>query len=135
MPTPTETVDTFLSLWDRPGGLAQAIRDYFTEETVWENVGMSKTTGVKPAMAVLEGFGQDADTLMMKVDTTSIAAQGGADKAMVLTERIDHFLDPAGNSVMAFPVMGIFEVAGGKILAWRDYFDSAGFADQWKGMP
>ena len=96
---------------------------------------MSKTTGVEPAMAVLAGFGQDADTLIMRVDTLSIAAQGGADKASVLTERIDHILDPTGKSVIAFPVMGIFEVDGGKILAWRDYFDSAGFAQQWQGMP
>ena len=39
MPTPTETVTTFLDLWDRPGGLAQAIRDYFTPDAVWENHG------------------------------------------------------------------------------------------------
>ncbi len=131
MPSPIETVATFLAQWDRPGGLADAIRRTFTPDTVWENVGMSKTTGVEPAMAVLAGFGQDADSLIMRVETLSIAAQGG----MVLTERIDHILDAAGKSVIAFPVMGIFEVADGKILAWRDYFDSAGFAQQWQGMP
>ena len=129
MPTPIETVNTFLAMWDAPGGLAQAIRDYFTPDAVWENVGMSKTAGPDEAMGVLSGFGQDADKLTMHVDTLSIAADGNR----VLTERIDHFTDAAGNSTMAFPVMGIFEVVDGKIAAWRDYFDSAGFSSQWQG--
>lgn len=131
MPSPVETVSAFLAAWDRPGGLAQAIRDMFTADAVWENVGMSKTSGPDEAMVVLAGFGQQADSLRMRVDTLAIAADGNR----VLTERIDHICDADGKSVMAFPVMGIFELEGGKIAAWRDYFDTAGFADQWQGMP
>lgn len=129
MPTSSETVTTFLSLWDSPGGLAQAIRDFFTPDAVWENVGMSKTTGPDEAMGVLSGFGQDPATIVMQVETLAIAAIG--DK--VLTERIDHIVDGDGKSVMAFPLMGIFEVKDGKIAAWRDYFDTAGSSVQPQG--
>jgi len=38
-----------------------------------------------------------------------------------MTERVDVFKLP-GKSV-ELPVMGTFEVNGGKISAWRDYFD------------
>ena len=134
MPTPTETVATFLDLWDRPGGLAQAIRDYFTPDAVWENHGFVTSNGIDEAMGVLAGFGQDADSLIMRVDTLAIAAQGGPDGTSVLTERIDHIVGPDGKPKISFPVMGIFEVTPeGKIAAWRDYFDTKGFADQWTG--
>ena len=130
MPTPTETVATFLDLWDRPGGLAQAIRDYFTPDAVWENHGFVTSKGIEEAMGVLSGFGQHADSLVMRVDTLAIAAQGGK----VLTERVDHIVGPDGKPAISFPVMGIFEVtAQGKLSAWRDYFDTKGFADQWQG--
>lgn len=130
MATPSETVTTFLALWDRPGGLAQAIRDTFTQGTVWENVGFVTSTGIDEALEVLAGFGQDADSLIMRVDTLTLAAGGNK----VLTERVDHIVAPAtGQPSISFPVMGIFEVADGKITAWRDYFDTAGFAAQWQG--
>jgi limonene-1,2-epoxide hydrolase len=38
-----------------------------------------------------------------------------------MTERVDVFKLP-GKS-FELPVMGAFEVDGGKISAWRDYFD------------
>ena len=130
MPSPLETVTTFLDLWDRPGGLAQAIRDYFTPDAVWENHGFVTSKGIDEAMGVLSGFGQDADSLVMRVDTLAIAAQGNK----VLTERTDHIVGPDGKPAISFPVMGIFEVTSeGKISAWRDYFDTKGFADQWQG--
>jgi limonene-1,2-epoxide hydrolase len=42
---------------------------------------------------------------------------------VVLTERIDHFVYD-GRQIDA-RVMGTFEVAEGKITAWRDYFDAS----------
>jgi limonene-1,2-epoxide hydrolase len=129
MPTPSETVTAFLALWDRPGGIAQAVRDYFTPATVYENIGMSKTTGADEAVAFLSGFGANAAELAMRADTLILAATG----AKVLTERIDHILGPDGEPSASFAVMGIFEVADGKITAWRDYFDTAAFAGQEQG--
>jgi limonene-1,2-epoxide hydrolase len=126
MPTPSETVTAFLALWERPGGMAQAVRDYFTADTVYENIGMSKTTGPDEAIGFLSGFGSNPAELAMRADTLTMAVAG----AKVLTERVDHILGANGEPAASFPVMGIFEVADGKIIAWRDYFDTAGFAGQ-----
>jgi limonene-1,2-epoxide hydrolase len=126
MATPTQTVIAFLDAWEGPGGIAQAFRDYFTPDTVWENIGMSKTTGPDEAMGVLDGFGESADKVSMRVDNLAVAPIGGR----VLTERVDHILDAAGKPTMSVQVMGIFETQDGKITAWRDYFDTAGFGGE-----
>ena len=39
----------------------------------------------------------------------------------VLTERVD--LLQTGRAEALLPVMGSFDVEGGRIVAWRDYFD------------
>ena len=43
------------------------------------------------------------------------------DEALALAQRTDCFDLPAGR--LELPVMGVFEVHDGKIVAWRDYFD------------
>jgi len=45
-----------------------------------------------------------------------------------MTERVDVFKLP-GKS-FELPVMGTFEVNGGKISAWRDYFDMGQFTSR-----
>lgn len=126
MGTPMEIVTAFLSAWDKPNGFWGAVDDYFTAGTVWENVGMTKTTGPEEAKGVFAGFGSDNGIVTMRVDTLAIAALGNK----VLTERIDHVLGPDGKPTMSIPVMGAFEVKDGKIALWRDYFDTAGFQQQ-----
>jgi limonene-1,2-epoxide hydrolase len=97
MATPTQTVIAFLEAWEEPGGIAQAFRDWFTPETVWENVGMSKTTGPDEAMGVLSAMGGDASQVKMRVDNLAVASIGGK----VLTERVDHILGPDGQPTMS----------------------------------
>jgi limonene-1,2-epoxide hydrolase len=48
--------------------------------------------------------------------------------SVVFTERVDRFETEAGHVDM--PVVGVFEMADGKIAAWRDYFDVAMFTGQ-----
>lgn len=124
MATPTQTVEAFLAAWDGPGGIARALEEWFTPETVWENVGMSKTTGPDEAMGVLSAMGGDPGELDMRVDNLAVASIG----AKVLTERVDHIMGPDGKPATSFRVMGIFETQDGKIMAWRDYFDTVGLA-------
>jgi limonene-1,2-epoxide hydrolase len=51
-----------------------------------------------------------------------------ANSPVVMTERVDVFTLP-GES-FELQVMGTFEVSGGKISAWRDYFDMNQFASR-----
>lgn len=126
MATPKEIVTAFLATWDRPGGFAEGVHEYFTPDTTWENVGMSKTTGPEEAAALYAQMGGEAGPPLMRVDNLAVMAEGNK----VLTERIDHVLGPDGQPVLSLPVMGAFELENGKITAWRDYFDTAGFAQQ-----
>jgi limonene-1,2-epoxide hydrolase len=50
-----------------------------------------------------------------------------------MNERVDRFHMKADGRWVEAPVMGVFELEGGKIKAWRDYFDLAGFTGQMGG--
>lgn len=124
MATPTEVVLDFLKALERPGGFPQAIRDFFTDTTRYLNVGMSDTTGIEETVGFVTAFMGTTGASYMTVDMLALAADGNK----VLTERIDHLRDANGNAVLSLAVMGIFEVEGGKLTGWRDYFDTAGTA-------
>lgn len=119
MPTPTETVTTFLARWAVPADLNQAFRDTFTPSTVWENVGMATTTGVDEALALNRSFEETLGMASIRAENLAVAADGNR----VLTERIDHLLDGEGRAIMSARCMGVFEVEDGKIVAWRDFFE------------
>ena len=57
-------------------------------------------------------------------ESSNIVGEGD----VVLTERVDAFFTPT--HTIELPVMGTFEVVGGKISAWRDYFDLNQFMSQ-----
>lgn len=120
MTQPVDIVRDFIALWEQPDGFTTAVERYFTPATVWENHGLCTTTGQEEALGFYREFSAATGMTGMKIDTLAIAATG--DK--VLTERIDWILDADGQPVMKVPVMGIFEIAGGRIAAWRDYFDT-----------
>ena len=87
MPTPTETVEAFLGACaTSKEGMAQAFHDYFTPDSLWENVGMMTTTGPEEAIALMGQFETQLGCVTMVVDNLAIAAQGNK----VLTERVDH---------------------------------------------
>ncbi|MCB2048959.1 MAG: nuclear transport factor 2 family protein [Novosphingobium sp.] len=124
MSSAADTVKTFLAMWETPGGIEKALRTYFAPSSTWENVGMSTTTGPDEAMAIMDGFSAALGMKTMWVENLHVAAVGDT----VLTERIDHVRDGEGKTLMSIRVMGAFDVKDGKIMAWRDYFDTAGFA-------
>ncbi len=125
MTSPNETVETFLSMWDRPGGFADSVRAYFTADTHYENIGMSDTTGIDEALAFIDAFEASCGCpVSIRVTTLASATNGNT----VLNERIDEVLNDKGEILSTIRLMGIFDVADGKIAAWRDYFDTAGLA-------
>jgi limonene-1,2-epoxide hydrolase len=120
MPTPGEIVTAFIAKWEEPDGFPEAVEVYFTDETVWENVGLITTSGRQEAVGFYDQFSAQTGMTGMKIDVLALAETGGK----VLTERIDYLLGADGKPVMTVPVMGVFETADGKITAWRDYFDT-----------
>ncbi|MEJ2458610.1 MAG: limonene-1,2-epoxide hydrolase family protein [Novosphingobium sp.] len=120
MPTSTEVVQNFFDLCATgKSGIQEALNNYFTPSTVWENVGLATTTGVEEALAFLASAEESAGMTHFDVDMLCIVADGNR----VLTERVDRLLTATGEPALTVRVMGIFEVADGKIAAWRDYFD------------
>lgn len=117
----------FLAEW-APGieAIDQAIDRWFRPDTVWENVGIATTTGPEEAKAFLAGFRQKLPMAGIVIETHHIAATGN----IVLTERTDHLMSADGVDLLPLAIMGIFELDdAGKIVAWRDYMDTAQFAD------
>jgi len=121
MPTPIETVSAFCAALSEDGGRT-AVRRWFTPDTRWVNEGLAVTKGVEEAIALIGGMEASMGTAsVLHVDMLTIAADG----PRVLTERLDRFERADGSEIGRVMVMGIFELEGDKIVAWRDYFDVA----------
>ena len=123
MTSPVETVEAFLARLGEPGGFVGAVREWFTPATVYENVGMARTTGIEEAAAFAEQFVTGSGSVAIRVENLAVAAAGNK----VLTERIDHLVNAEGKTTMSIPLMGIFVVEDGRITEWRDYFDTVPF--------
>jgi limonene-1,2-epoxide hydrolase len=124
MPTPIETIQRFCTAWEAPHSWKQALRDYFTADCRYENVGMSLTHGPAEAAAFFEGFAAQTGFASLGIDVLAISAHGNT----VLTERVDHLRRADGSLIISLRLMGVFEVTPeGRISAWRDYFDTAAF--------
>lgn len=94
----------------------------FAEGAVYHNIPMEAVTGRAAIRESLQGFMASASDA--RWDLLNIVSRDG----VVMTERVDNF--EINGTWIALPVMGTFEVAHGKITAWRDYFDAAQFNDQ-----
>lgn len=96
--------------------------DFFTENAVYRNGPLDPVTGRTAIVATLETFmGMGG---RVSVDMVHSLVDG----PLVMTERVDYFVN--GGHSIALPVFGVFELDGGRIAAWRDYFDLAQFTSQ-----
>ena len=92
MPGPIETVETFCAMWEQPGGFAASIREYFTEQTDYENVGMTHTIGIEQGLALVAGFENDMGIARIKVDMLAIAANLGFNRVGKHLAKLSCFL-------------------------------------------
>jgi limonene-1,2-epoxide hydrolase len=119
---PSEIVRAFLGAWQNGvAALRQSFRDHLADDVDYENIGLTHCSGLAEALSLIENFMPGLDRI--DVDMLSIAEDG--DK--VLTERIDDLRTAEGSLLASLRVMGIFQVRDGKIVAWRDYFDTLPF--------
>ncbi|MGO6966943.1 limonene-1,2-epoxide hydrolase family protein [Rhizobium leguminosarum] len=105
-----------------PEGFWNSFDAYFDETTVWENVGVARTVGPKEAAAFARAF--PVQFHHMRIEDLVLSGVGNR----VYAERLDHFCAHDGTIVLTVRALGVLEIEGGKIVRWRDYFDTAGFA-------
>jgi limonene-1,2-epoxide hydrolase len=111
-----KTVRAFLAAWPRKK--LDELMSYFTDDAVYHNVPVAPIKGKAEIRKVFEGF---LGAFSIELIVVNAAAGGN----LVFTERIDRF-DMDGKR-FDLPVNGVFELRGGKIAAFRDYFDLASF--------
>jgi limonene-1,2-epoxide hydrolase len=115
----TKIIKDFIDAFNRMDW--DAIDALMADDIVYHNIPMQPIEGSAAASAFLRGM----DAVGIDWELLSIAENGNK----VLTERIDNF-DLASGKKLSIPVMGTFEIANGKIQAWRDYFDLGTFTSQ-----
>lgn len=98
----------------------------FTEDAVYHNMPIAPAIGRTAIREMLEPFLNMASEVDWVVHHWAEGAAG-----IVMTERTDRFL--IHGKWLELPVAGVFEVRGGKICAWRDYFDMAPLAPVMSG--
>ena len=110
-----EIVVDFIEAWSRldPAELAS----FFTEDGVYHNIPSAPVQGRADIEAFIRGF--SAAWTETRWDILTIMSSGDT----VIVERLDR--TRAGARSVDLPVVGVFELEGGKIDVWRDYFDLA----------
>jgi limonene-1,2-epoxide hydrolase len=117
-----EVVNKFCVAWSRRN--LDELMGYFTDDAEYQNIPMGPAAKGKEAIKkVINNFLPMAKGLEFKVLHT--AANGN----VVFNERVDIF-DLGGGKKIELPVAGVFEVSGGKVAKWRDYFDMAMYTKQ-----
>lgn len=96
---------------------AQAVAACFAEDGVWHNMPYPPINGRAAITASISRFIDTATKVDFVVHHIAEIAPG-----IVVTERNDIFSQKDGR-MLDIPVMGIFEIVGDRIVAWRDYFD------------
>ncbi len=113
-------VADFINAWPRRN--VDELLGFFTDDAVYHNIPMDPARGKAAIRAVINSFLPMARSVEFKV-LNSVSAGN-----VVMNERVDIF-DLDGKKV-ELPVAGVFEVRGGRISAWRDYFDLAMWTKQ-----
>ena len=115
-----KTVKDLFAAWTRLS--VDEIMACFAEDAVLDNVPMAPAKGKAAIREMTQGFLKDANSF-----TAQIVRSVG-DGNVVFNERIDMF--DIGEKRIELPVAGVFEVRGGKITLWRDYFDLPSYTKQ-----
>ena len=102
---------------------ADRLTTYFNEHGMYQNMPLPPAYGRDAVHATLTGlFG------VMSIDAVEnyhIASANG----FVYTERVDVLTALPTGKTHVLPILGVFQLRDGKILAWRDYFDLREFEE------
>jgi len=114
--SPGDLIVEFCKLWASPN--PEELASYFTEDAVYHNIPMAAVQGRDAIKEFIAGFLAAFDGIDFQIHRQV------SDDRVVMNERTDVMRRKGGGEV-PLPVMGVFEVVDGQIVAWRDYFDMA----------
>lgn len=117
----SQKVREFIAAWEARD--LERIVALMTPDALYHNIPMQPARGHAEIRAMLAGFLANATAVRWEIHHIAENEDG-----VVLTERTDNF--EMGPKTLSLRVMGTFEFRGGKIAAWRDYFDLGQFQSQ-----
>ncbi len=103
----------FIEAWSRLDPVELA--GFFTDDGIYHNMPTQPVQGRANVEGLIRGF--SASWTETTWDVLNIMSSG----EVVIAERVDR--TQAGDKSVDLPVVGVFELEGGKIKVWRDYFD------------
>ena len=109
----------FIAAWSRLD--AGELAGYFAEEGVYHNMPSGPVQGRGNIEQFIAGFIAPWQSTDWEIITLL------ADGDTVVVERLDKTV--VAGSEVNLPCLGVFEMADGKIRAWRDYFDLTTYTD------
>jgi limonene-1,2-epoxide hydrolase len=115
MPNNEEIVRDFINAWSRLD--VAELTAYFTEDGVYHNMPSSPVSGQTQVRALIGAFLRNWTATEWEI--INIISSGD----IVIAERLDR--TKMGGKSIDLPCCGVFEMSGGKIKVWRDYFDMA----------
>lgn len=111
-------VRDFVNAWPRLD--VGEIVGFFAEDGVYHNMMLDPVKGREALKAFIAGFAGNWSDVTWEIVT--LVSKGDT----VIAERVDRM--NVGGKPVALPCCGVFEMEGGRIKVWRDYFDLATFA-------
>ena len=107
----------FLDDWSKSD--ARSLADRFTDDGYYRNMPAPTARGREAVRALIAQLFEFAS---FRMEILGVSSRGNT----VYTERIDHltFTDTS-KGTLPLPVFGVFELEGGLIKEWREYFDLA----------
>ncbi len=108
-------IKSFIEAWSRLD--ADELVAYFTEDGTYHNMPFDPVSGHENLKGFIAGFIKD----WTQTDWDVLTLMGEGD--VVVAERLDR--TRVGDIAVDLPCCGVFQMEGGKIKVWRDYFDMA----------
>lgn len=112
-------VREFIEAWSELD--ADKLVGYFCEDGCYHNMPLEPVVGHENIRGFIEGF----LTTWTATDWEILNLLGAGD--VVVAERLDRTRTTAGD--VDLPCVGVFEMDGGRIRVWRDYFDMATYTN------
>ena len=118
MSTNEKIIRDFVDAWPRLD--VDEITGYFAEDGVYHNMMLDPVAGQTALKGFIGAF--IANWSEVKWEILTLVSKGDT----VIAERVDRM--KVDGKPVALPCCGVFELEGGKIKVWRDYFDLATFS-------